>query len=253
MATKKKAVAGNKAYKGPTQNGKPKTKADFKDPDLFPKQQTKDVIKTGPKFLGMPLPSHLGPQFTRVYRGLHASNIHGSQSMETLDLNDIGGHWSHDRDVAMSMASGNDTRDFHGKTYLDSIATRKKGLHSLLVEGYAHKYDKETNQHTLKEAAVFGDNHPEKEFPVKAGGKIHITKVSKYKIHPAAQQVKGGTGDAVSQPEFVESQEFDNPITVTPKPLDRDGWTGRRLKEGRLANFDTGVNSKYRIENKGDK
>ena len=225
---------------------------DFKDSDLFPKQQTKSVIKTGPKFLGMPLPSHLGPQFIRVYRGLHASNIHGSQSMETLDLNDIGGHWSHDRDVAMGMVSGNETRDFHGKTYLASTTPRNKGLHSLLVEGYVHKNAKETNQNILKEAAVFDDNHPEKEFPVKAGGKVHITRVSKYKIHPAAKPVKGG-GGAVSQPEFVESQEFDNPITVTPKPLDRDGWTGRRLKQGRLANFDTGVNSRSTIQNRGDK
>jgi hypothetical protein len=216
--------------------------ADFNDSDLFPKQQTEDVVKTPPKFLGMPLPSHLGPQFIRVYRGLHASNIHGSQDMDTLDLDDIGGHWSQDRDVAMGMASGNSTRDFHGNTYLDSITRRKKGLHSLLVEGYVHKDDKETDQHTLKEAAVFGDNHPEKEFPVKAGGKVHITKVSKYKIHPAAQPVEGGAADAVSQPEFKESQEFDSPLEVTPKPLDRDGYTGRKKKEGRLTNFDTGVN-----------
>ena len=216
--------------------------ADFKDSDLFPKQQTKGVVKTPPKFLGMPLPSHLGPQFIRVYRGLHASNIHGSQDMDTLDLDDIGGHWSQDRDVAMGMASGNWTKDFHGKTYLDSITTRKKGLHSLLIEGYVHNDDKETDPNILKEAAVFGDNHPEKEFPVKAGGKIHITKVSKYKIHPVAKPVKGGTGDAVSQPEFKESQEFDSPIEVTTKPLDRDGYTGRKKKEGRLANFDTGIN-----------
>lgn len=220
--------------------------ADFKDSDFFPKQQTKNVVKTPPKFLGMPLPSHLGPQFIRVYRGMHASNIHGSQSMDTLDLDDIGGHWSQDRDVAMGMASGNEKKDYHGKTYLESISNRKKGLHSLLVEGYVHKDAKETNQHTLKEAAVFGDNHPEKEFPVKAGGKIHITKVSKYKIHPAAQQVKGGTGDAVSQPEFKESQEFDSPLEVTTKPLDRDGYTGRKKKEGRLTNFDTGVNQTFK-------
>jgi hypothetical protein len=215
--------------------------ADFKDSELFPKQQTKMVVKTPPKFLGMPLPSHLGPQFIRVYRGMHASNIHGSQGMDTLDLDDIGGHWSQDRDVAMGFASGNATKDFHGKTYLDSTSNRKKGLHSLLVEGYVHKDAKETNQHTLKEAAVFGDNHTEKEFPVKAGGKIHITKVSKYKIHPAAQQVKGGTGDAVSQPEFKESQEFDSPLEVTTKPLDKDGYSGRKIKEGRSANFNTGI------------
>jgi hypothetical protein len=214
--------------------------ADFKDSDLLPKQQTKDVVKTDPKFLGMPLPSHLGPQFTRIYRGLHASHL-GDQDMDTLDLNDIGGHWSHDRDVAMGMASGNATFDKHGKTYLDSIARRKDGLHSLLVEGYVHNDDKETDLHTLKDAAVFGDNHPEKEFPVKAGGKVHITKVSKYKIHSAAHPVAGGTGDAVSQPEFEESQEFDSPIEVTTKTLDRDGYVDRKKKEGRSADFDTGL------------
>jgi hypothetical protein len=214
--------------------------ADFKDSDLFPKQQTKDVVKTPPKFLGMPLPSHLGPQFIRVYRGMHANHL-GNQDMDTLDLDDIGGHWSQDRDVAMGMASGNSTKDFHGKTYLDSISTRKKGLNSLLVEGYVHKDDKETNQQTLNEAAVWNEDNHEKEFPVKAGGKVHITKVSKYKIHPAALPVEGGTGDAVSQPEFKESQEFDNPLEVTTKPLDRVGYVGRKIKEGKLANFDTGL------------
>jgi hypothetical protein len=223
--------------------------ADFKDSELFPKQQTEEVVKTQPKFLGMPLPSHLGPQFIRVYRGLHASNIHGSQEMGTLDLNDIGGHWSQDRDVAMGFASGNATIDHRGKTYLDSTATRKKGLHSLLVEGYVHKDDKETSQDILKNAAVFHENNHEKEFPVKAGRKVYITKVSKYKIHPNAQPVKGGTGDAVSQPEFKESQEFDNPIEVTTKPLSRDGWSGRQEKEGRLADFDTGINQTvYKIK-----
>jgi hypothetical protein len=176
---------------------------------------------------------------------MHASNIHGSQGMDTLDLDDIGGHWSQDRDVAMGFASGNDARDYHGKTYLDSTSNRKKGLHSLLVEGYVHKDDKETDRHILKEADVLGDNHPEKEFPIKAGGKVHITKVSKYKIHPAALPVEGGTGDAVSQPEFKESQEFDNPLEVTTKPLGRDGWGARKIKEGRLANFDTGLNQTF--------
>jgi hypothetical protein len=213
--------------------------ADFKDSDLFPKQQTKDVVKTPPKFLGMPLPSHLGPQFIRVYRGLHASHL-GDQSMESLDLEDVGGHWSQDRDVAMGMASGNITKDFHGKTYLDSTSRRNKGLHALLVEGYVHKDDKETNQHTLKEADVYDEDSHEREFPVKAGGKVHITKVSKYKIHPAALPVEGGTEDAVSQPEFKESQEFDSPLEVTPKPLDRVGYVGRKIKEGRSANFNTG-------------
>ena len=219
--------------------------ADFKDSDLFPKQQTKAVVKTPPKFLGMPLPSHLGPQFIRVYRGLHASNVHGSQSMDTLDLDDIGGHWSQDRDVAMGMASGNSTEDYHKKTYIDSISTRKKGLHSLLVEGYVHKDDKETNKRRLEDAAVLGDNHYEKEFPVKAGGKVHITKVSKYKIHPAALPIEGGTGDAASQPEFKESQEFDSPLEVTTKPLDRNGYTNRKIKEGRLPNFKTGLNQTF--------
>jgi len=212
--------------------------ADFNDSDLFPKQQTKEVVKTPPKFLGMPLPSHLGPQFIRVYRGLHASHL-GDQSMESLDLEDVGGHWSRDRDVAMGMASGNATRDFHGKTYLDSTSTRNKGLHALLVEGYVHKDDKETDQDILKEADVYDEDNHEKEFPVKAGGKVHITKVSKYKIHPRALPVEGGTEDAVSQPEFKESQEFDSPLEVTPKPLDRVGYVGRKIKAGRLANFKT--------------
>ena len=219
--------------------------ADFKDSDLFPKQQTKAVVKTPPKFLGMPLPSHLGPQFIRVYRGLHASNIHGSQDMDTLDLDDIGGHWSQDRDVAMGMASGNSTREYHGKTYLESTATRKKGLHSLLVEGYVHKDDKETNKRRLEDADVYDEDNYEKEFPVKAGGKVHITKISKYKIHPTALPVEGGTGDAVSQPEFKESQEFDNPLEVTTKPLDRNGYTNRKIKEGRLANFNTGLSQTF--------
>lgn len=214
--------------------------ADFKDPEVFPKQQTEDVVPTGPKFLGMPLPAHLGKQFTRVYRGLHASHL-GDQTMESLDLNDVGGHWTHDRDVAMGIASGNMTFDKHGKTYLDSLTPRKDGVHSLLLEGYVHKDDEEKDPKALEDGIVFKKDHPEKEFPVRGGGKVHITKVSRYKINAAKDQFSDNLSDAVAQPEFQESQEFKDPVVATTKPVDREGYVGRKIKEGRPANFDTGL------------
>lgn len=214
--------------------------ADFKDSEAFPKQQTEEVVPTAPKFLGMPLPPHLGQQFIRVYRGLHASHI-GDQDMHSVDLNDVGGHWTHDRDVAMGFISGNASFDKHGKSYFDSITPRKDGLHGLLLEGYVNKDDKEKNPEVLKDGVVFKEEHPEKEFTVRGGGKVHLTKISKYKVHASKDPFSDNLADAVAQPEFKESQEFKEPIVTTTKPVDREGYVARQVASGRTANFDTGL------------
>lgn len=181
---------------------------------------------SNPVYLGMP--HNMGPQFIRVFRGLHPIRLH-DQDMSTINTEDIGPHWTTDHSVAENIASGNPV------SRGDRAIKRNSGVHGVVLEGLVHKDDiKPFDQHsrTTGIRKIFPPTHAEKEITVEEGGTVHLTRAAKMAISPR--------NDEANDISYEESQDFSSPIKATVQDLNED-YIERQHRAGRKEHFDTGV------------
>lgn len=190
-----------------------------------------------PVYLGMP--HNMGPQFIRVFRGLHANHFH-DQKMENIDLEDIGPHWTTDHSVAEAEASGNISFTNPENA---QIIRRKPGVHGIVLEGLLHKDDIKPYKHEDKDLNllnVYPPEHHEAEVTAKSNSNVLLTRTAKFRVDPVGKKEK----KLLNKIDYVESQDFSTPVKATVQPWEGDtpkgkSYVARQILKGRKATFDT--------------
>ena len=116
------------------------------------------------------MPKPIGPQWVRLYRGLHATDPEHIERHPT----GVGPHWSASPDVAYNFATG---RDFSGMPQYDE--TDDVPMMGTVIEALVHpRHIIDPNSDEGEEwqmgEAVFGPDHSEQERTVRPGAPIHI-------------------------------------------------------------------------------
>ena len=116
------------------------------------------------------MPKPIGPQWVRLYRGLHATDPEHIESNPT----GVGPHWSASSEVAYNFATG---RDFSGMFHYDK--TDDVPMMGTVVEALVHPRhiidpDSDEGQDWQHGEAVFGPEHSEQERTVRPGATIHV-------------------------------------------------------------------------------
>ncbi len=117
----------------------------------------------------MPRPN--GPQWVRLYRGLHATT---PEHLQSANLRGIGSHWSASPDVAYNFATGRDlSGTFH---YQDEDDVPASGT---VVEALVHPRhiidpNSDEGQEWQMGESVFGPEHSEQERTVRPDATVHV-------------------------------------------------------------------------------
>lgn len=119
----------------------------------------------------MPTPN--GPQFVRLYRGLHATD---PEHLEEYPEG-IGSHWTKDPNVAYTFAT---YRDYDGSSLIDE-STKNLGIPmaGTVIEALVHKrniinYNSPEGEIWGEVYGVLDESHPEKETTVRPDSPLHI-------------------------------------------------------------------------------
>lgn len=191
------------------------------------------------------MPHMMGPQFIRVFRGIHANRFH-DQDMDTIDTEDASSHWSLDHQVAENFASGNDIPHGPGEIKKSVIAA-KSGVQGIVLEGLVHKDDVHKWHgpgsrcgEFDRSRQIYHPNYPyEQEANIKDGATVHLTRAAKMKVDNRFDMTAlTGVPHDKNKVTYTESQDFSSPI---PAKVKGEEYLQNQLKAGKQMDFDLGL------------
>ena len=118
------------------------------------------------------MPAPTGPQFVRLYRGLHAVE---PEHLEEYPQG-IGPHWTKDSNVAYNFATN---RDYDGTPLVDPYFPDEIPMAGTVVEALVNKrniidYNSPEGEIWGDIYGVFDESHPERETTVRPDSPLHI-------------------------------------------------------------------------------